>query len=140
MMYCLSIEDEYFHSLEPDNKILIEPNRTQTYRISFRPDSEQYLKEGKVTRELEFMINDRKETITCEGDLLPAPVTTDFKELIFDQCPYAGEVNKTFMLANKGLSKVAYRVQTSPYIKISPTFGIISEKGKQALTLSFRPS
>lgn len=52
MMYCLSVEDEYFHSLEPNHKALIEPNSSQIYKISFRPQTEQYNKIGKVTRYL----------------------------------------------------------------------------------------
>lgn len=37
MVYCLSTDDDYFHSEEIDHKILISPKATATYKISFYP-------------------------------------------------------------------------------------------------------
>jgi len=56
MVYCLSIEDEFFHSLEKENKILISPKGTSLYKISFCPSAERKVKERKISRQLEFLI------------------------------------------------------------------------------------
>lgn len=44
MMYCLSVDDDYFHSAEEDNKILIPPKETSVFKISFFPKAEIRLK------------------------------------------------------------------------------------------------
>ena len=90
---------------------------------------------------MEFLINNTKEVITCEGDFLPALVTSDIKGLNFHNCPYSYEtITKTFKLTNKGINKVWFRIENSDFVKISPDWGIISEKGKQEITVSFVPS
>jgi hypothetical protein len=88
-VHCLSVDDEYFHSLEPDHKILVPPRATAHYALSFRPGAESSSSSGKVTRELVFLIDDSRESITCEGDLLPATVSLDVKSLVFADCPYS---------------------------------------------------
>ena len=74
MVYCLSVNDQYFHSLEFDNKILVGPKSTNYYKLSFSPSSERKVKDRKILRNLEFLINDKKQTICCEGDFLTADV------------------------------------------------------------------
>jgi len=74
MMYCLSVDDEYFHSIEADHKISIPPKATNTFKLSFFPKAEIRLREGKIMRNIEFLINNSKETIICEGDFLSADI------------------------------------------------------------------
>ena len=90
---------------------------------------------------MEFLVNDVKEVITCEGDFLPATVVSDTKSLIFENCPYSfDETSRTFKLSNKGISKVNYRIKTSSAVRVSPQSGVISEKSRQDITIAFRPS
>ena len=87
------------------------------------------------------MLNDSKEVIICEGDFLPASVTSSVKNLVFDNCPYSfEETSQNFILSNRGLNKVWFRIKNSSAVRVSPESGIISDKGKQEIKISFHPS
>lgn len=126
-MYCLSVDDDYFHSAEEDNKVLIPPKETSVFKISFYPKAEIRLKENKIIRNIEFLINNQKESILCEGDLLGGDVDVDEKKITFNNCRYSPEeITKKITLINKGLNKVNFLVQHSEYLKITPKTNIIS--------------
>jgi hypothetical protein len=44
------------------------------------------------------------------------------------------------VVSNRGLNKVWFKLECSQAIRVSPAEGVISEKGKARLTVSFRPS
>jgi hypothetical protein len=140
-MYCLSVDDDYFHSLEEDDKIIIPPKSTKTFKISFFPKAEIRLKESKIIRTLEFLINNQKESILCEGDLLAADIEIEEKKLVFNNCRYSpDEITKKITIVNRGLNKVSFQVNHSDSIKITPKTSLINEKNKTIITLSFRPA
>lgn len=60
---------------------------------------------------MEFLINNQKESILCEGDLLGGDVDVDEKKITFNNCRYSPEeITKKITLINKGLNKINFLV------------------------------
>jgi hypothetical protein len=65
----LTVEDDYFISGEEDNKVIVHPDETVSFRIKLLPTNSNK-KETKIMRKIEFLINGKKEQVTCYGELL----------------------------------------------------------------------
>ena len=88
--FLLTVEDECFVSGEEDNKIVVHPGESVSFRIKLFP-TQSNRKENKIVRKLEFLVNGQKEYVTCYGELLPVDCDYSPKELKFTECHYGEE-------------------------------------------------